>query len=258
MSQPSYLQSFIDANASFISSILLDPIVKHYEENPQDEISKEKLLEILKMPMSPTLTSRTPQRVAAQPLATAAPKRARKAAGTSGRPQCKWFFTKGANVGKQCTSSATEDSEYCSACKGKRGAGGPGRKTTGIVNENKAPARTRTTASTTAARTPPRTTRGALTQPKQEPVEEPVEIEQEVKVDSFGMTTDEYPLVIDCSTGFILKEIDRDNGIYTVVGICDNPDEDKVMRPLTPTEKTRAKELLSLKIEEGVEMAPAE
>lgn len=249
MAQQNYIQLFADANANFISTVLLEPIVNHYRDHPDDEISKEKLLEILKLPAPATppvtTTARTPQRgtgtAATQPLTTA-PKRTRSTRTTADRPRCKWVFTKGTNQGKQCPGYAAEDSEYCSACKNKKGAGGSGRKAanaTGGTTTTKAPAKGGAKTGFTAAA-------------KAEAKEAPQETEYEVSVDDFGESTDGYALLLDSGSGFVLKQVDDDT--FTVVGFCDDA-ENKVMRALTKAEKEQAKKLLQLEIEDGVELA---
>lgn len=242
MSQQSYLQVFTDSTANFVVSVLLTPVCNWIREHPDDEVTEEKLLEVLQLP-----SAKTPQRIPSstpQPLATGAAKRTRRTtATTSNRPQCKWFFTKGDNIGKQCTGYAIEGSEYCSACKNKKGAGGTGRKAAAAAG---------TTTKTTSK--PP--TKAGFTPAAKVSEDSPPDedADYELTVEDFGVATDGCQLFVDPGSKFVLKE---SGSSYTVVGFCDNPKDKNspVMRPMTKAEKEKAKKLLSLPIEDGVELS---
>jgi hypothetical protein len=232
-----YNQLFAETSANFISTVLIDPIVNYYKENPGAEITKEKILSILNLPVP----QRTTATATNQPLTTAAPKRTRNTRGGADRPRCKWIFTKGVNEGKQCTGYAMENSEYCSACKNKKGAGGSGRKSSNSGGGNKASAR--------ADASKPAFTASVKPEAKK-PSDE--ETDYEVGVDDFGEAKDGSTLYLDPGSKFVLKEVDEDT--YTVVGFCEDPGS-KTMRPLTKAEKEKAKKILGLEVEDGVEMA---
>lgn len=243
MAQPTYLQVFTDAIANLVVSSLVDPIVSHFKDHPDDEINKEVLLGILKLPASQP-AARTPQRATgtpvAQPLTATVPKRTRSTKSTGERPQCKWIFTKGTNTGKRCLGSVAEDSEFCSACKNKKGAGGTGRKASGTG-----------AAAVTGGKPTSKSSKTGFTATSKAKEVEQEEATQEISVDEFGTSTDGHALLIDGNTNFILKEFEDE---YTVVGYCDDP-ENKTMKPLTKQQKEQAKKILQLDFEDGVELA---
>lgn len=238
------LQQFIDANAAFITAVCLAPICKWVRENPDEEVTEEKLLAALKIPAP--VAVRTPQRnTPPQPLATAAPKRTRRTTVSTERPRCKWFFTKGDNVGKQCPSYSKDGSEYCSACYNKKGAGGTGRKAAAAAAGGGG-------ASSSGGKPPKSGKSGFTSANRTESKDSTGESEYEIRVDDFGQSKDGFTLFLDSNSGFVLKYVDDDT--YTVIGFCDDPDN-KTMRVLTKAEKEKAKKLLELEVEDGVELA---
>jgi hypothetical protein len=242
MAQQNYLQEYIDQHTSFLSSVVLEPICAWFKEHPGEEISVEKLMDVLKLPKPATISTPRGRATATnQSLASAAPKRTRSTKSTSDRPQCKWTFMKGDNKGKQCPARAAEGSEYCTACSKKKSIGGTGRKSSS-ASESKS--KTGSKASAGAAK------KGLTATAKSEPKKE--DVEYEISVDEFGTSTEGHALVIDSGSGYILKEADEET--YTIVGICDD-EEAKTMRPLTAAEKKKAATLLGLDIEDGVTMA---
>lgn len=192
MSQ-SHLQQFTEATANYITSCLLSPICDWIKKHPNEEVTPEKLIKVLELPTAKKAVS-TPQ-----PLA---PKRTRRTTPTSNRKQCRWVFKSGAREGEQCTGLAQEGSDYCSACKNKKGAGGTGRsskpKTKGLT-------------------------------PKEEP-----EDEKEMVAKQFGQSSEGEELFIFEENGYVLVERDGD---FMVIGISD---DGKTMRKLSATEKTKA------------------
>ena len=242
MTTQSYLEIFTEANSNFITTVMIDPIVAHYKNNPDDEITHEKIMEILKLP-APSGKIGTPQRsTTQQPLTTTTTKRSRSKV-TEGQPQCKWIFTKGDNIGQRCQGKAVEGLDYCSACRTKKGAGGSGRKASSTGNKASVAAGAPKGAGTTKGKST-----GASTAKTKNPPEKVVE----VSVEDFGHTTDGYVLVVDTNSNYILKEYP--GGVYTIVGICDNPDE-TTMRELSEAEIEQGRKSLQLEYEQGVVMA---
>lgn len=260
MAQTSYLQQFIDANANFIAGVLLTPICKWLKENPEEEVTEEKLMEVLKLPApvaSPA--TKTPQRVTStQPLTTAASKRTRttKAATPSAeRPRCAWVFTKGTNQGKQCPGYATDDSKYCSACRNKKGAGGSGRKAS--EKDGEKATTTKSTAVKAATGAAGKAAKGSLTAPKKTKEPEPVEDDDyepdenaegtELLIIDFATAKDGSILVLEEKHRYVLKDIGDDN--FIAVG---RSTDGQTMKPLTKEEKAEVKRLFDFDYEDGV------
>lgn len=242
MSQQTYNDQFNSATASLISTILITPIVNYYKEHAEEAVTEEKILEILNMPAPVHVNARTPQRGTAmattQSLATGAATKRTRASKVSDRPQCKWVFTKGANFGKQCPSPAAEDSEYCSTCRNKRGAGGKGRPTSGSSGTRSSSSTTRNSNATAK--------QNGFTPASKQQQQSPQEDDKEVSVDAFGKTTDGCELFIEPSTNFVLKSEGDDDYIVVGVGVYEDGGKKKRVKPLTDKDKDRVKKELGL------------
>lgn len=248
MSQQTYNDQFNSATASLISKVLISPIIAYYKEHQDEAITEEKIMEILNMPAPVNVLARTPQRGTAmattQSLTTgSSTKRTRASKVSSDRPQCKWVFTKGANYGKQCPSLAVEDSEYCSTCRNKRGAGGKGRPTSGNSGARSSSRNNNTATKQT----------GLTSSSKQSPASPP-EDDKEVSIDSFGTSTDGCKLFIEPSTNFVLKSENDDDYVVVGIGVYEDGGKRKRVKPLTEKDKDRVKKELDLKCIIGEEI----
>ncbi len=227
MSQPTNIQVFTESVSGFVSSVILEPIVDYLKDKTKEEITKDKLIEVLKLP-APTTVARTPQRTS-QSLTSSASRTRRTSKVNTNQAKCEWVFTKGASVGQRCDNPAMENSKFCSSCKDKKGAGGQGRKPGG--NTEKAGSKAKP---------------GLTTKVEKQEEEDPM------SVVGYGKTKDGIDLVWDQDSKFIMKVIDDANGVYSVVGVHDT--EKDTMRPLTKTDKERIKKIFgsSMDYEDGV------
>lgn len=249
MAQQTHTQLFADSVAQLIIDYLVDPVVIYIRDKPKDEeVTRDKIMACLKVPIpAPTQTvARSSQRVSSttQPLSQGAngSRTRRSTKPTSDRPQCQWKFTRGVKNGTFCTSPASEDSIYCSACKTKKGAGGSGRK----------PSTTGEKPASSAAKT----TKGNGKQPGLSvSTEESDDSTYEIDPSEFGETEDGCRLLLDKGSNFIIKVEDEENEIYKIVGYNDDSSPGK-MRALKPADKAKAKELgLDIEFEDGVKKA---